>query len=293
MTWPPSITSVSTAILAIAIFAMFKARATLKGSTLAGPWAWLQIALIALLVTQLTFADGRPAIRAAVEFLAAVATVCPIVSVLGAKRPQQRAWHFVVLSLWIVLVLPAAEVLLIRSGAQLRMHAIRSGFLTTLILLGLANYALTRFSLAACAFALGQWLLLGPTIIQRPFARAEFALGSGLLGLAVITVCLKLPPRRTPGKGWNRAWLDFRDAFGALWALRVMERMNAATRRLGWKNQLTWRGFRAGDDPQRAAAIAQELALDPSAERSFRMLLRRFVDSDWYPPNAPDSTRYD
>jgi hypothetical protein len=282
----------SCGILATVILAMFTARARLKGTTLVGPWAWMQIALLALLVTQLATAGrwlSTPAIRAAVEFLAAAATICPLVSVLGAKRPQHRAWHFVVLSLWIVLVLPAAEVLLIRTGAELKMHAIRSAFLLALLLLGIANYALTRFSANACGYALGQWLLLGPTITHRAWSfPGAFAWGSALLGLAALSVCLNLPPRPAPRQGWNRAWLDFRDAFGSLWGLRVMERLNVTARRLGWKTELGWHGFPTPGDPQEVLAGAREPVLEAAVERSFRMLLRRFVADDWYPSAPPN-----
>jgi hypothetical protein len=38
-------------------------------------------------------------------------------------------------------------------------------------------------------------------------------------------------------------WFDFRDAFGTLWGLRVVERFNDTARRSNWPVRLGWRGF--------------------------------------------------
>jgi hypothetical protein len=43
--------------------------------------------------------------------------------------------------------------------------------------------------------------------------------------------------------GWSRTWLDFRDAFGVVWALRVMERVNTMPAAMEAGVRLNWDGF--------------------------------------------------
>jgi hypothetical protein len=73
----------------------------------------------------------------------------------------------------------------------------------------------------------------------------------------------------------DRVWLDFRDAFGAVWALRVMERMNAASTMYGWPVLLSWNGFSPRDDAPEVSPVP------PTVEESLRTLLRRFVSPEW------------
>jgi hypothetical protein len=282
----PAVT-LSSGLLAVAILVLSFQRTHVRNTTLIGPWRWLLMALFGLLLAQIAKASGMltsPTTTAAIEFLAGVATVCPIMSVLGAKRPQDKAWHFIVLSLWIVLVLPATEVLLLRSGASLRLHPIQSLFLAVLVVVGLLNYVPTRFWVAASGYALGQVALLGPHVLRRSPPEHAFETGVALVGLATLLVSLNRPPRRRPTEGWNRAWLDFRDAFGALWGLRVMERLNGAAVRLNWPTQISWRGFVSRHSVGRVDPQAEPV-MTRQAERSIRMLLRRFVSDSWLPPS--------
>jgi hypothetical protein len=281
----------SCGLLAVAVVGLVARRSAVAGSTLIGAWAWLQAALMSLLLVQLADHSGAfasPNIAASFEYLAALGTLTPVMAVMGAKRPQHGAWHFIVASLWIVLALPAADVLFIRTGGGLKIHTVQCWFLAILISLGIVNYAPTRFWPAAILYGLGQIALLGRPVRYLPslgtgFAELEIAAGSALVGLAVILVCLNLPPRRTPALSWNRAWLNFRDAYGALWGTRVMDRMNDAAGKLDWPTRLTWSGFcDVGDEQRQRSGDVPGRALDSHVERSFRMLLRRFVSSDWY-----------
>ena len=62
------------------------------------------------------------------RFAAAVLSFAPTMALLGAKRPQNGAWQFVVITLWAILALPAFEVLLRGRGEALaeRVDGIRS-----------------------------------------------------------------------------------------------------------------------------------------------------------------------
>ena len=70
-------------------------------------------------------------------------------AILGAKRPQNIGWQFIVGSLWIVLILPAADNVLLWRGGQLNIGAVREWFLTVLLFVGLSNYLLTRYGLTS------------------------------------------------------------------------------------------------------------------------------------------------
>jgi hypothetical protein len=113
-----------------------------------------------------------------------------------------------------------------------------------------------------------------------------------------------------------RAWIDFRDAYGAVWGVRVAERLNVAARRHGWPVLFAWRGLRVAA-PHDTAYLPDRLpdglpsepgsALPPSSgarhgaappdpdaalrrldpelqrrvRREFHALLRRFVSAPW------------
>jgi hypothetical protein len=86
----------------------------LRGTTLVGSQVWLGTCLVAVAAVDIwqTLAVERANASAAepLRFFAATLTFCPLMALMGAKRPQDRAWHFIVLSLWVVLALPAMHV---------------------------------------------------------------------------------------------------------------------------------------------------------------------------------------
>ena len=124
-------------------------------------WVWAAAAMVAVLGIETAIAVGAfgGAGIEAVRFAAAAATFCPVVALLGAKRPQDRAWQLIVLSFWVILALPAAQAWL-QPGQVLIVHPIWSWFLVVLIVVGASNYLPTRNAIAALLAAAGQAILV-------------------------------------------------------------------------------------------------------------------------------------
>lgn len=270
------------------------------GTTIAaaGWWALLAVAAVTLAGWSAARATAEmPAVWAGpAQFAAAVTTFCPAMAVLGAKRPQHRAWQFVVLTLWVVLALPAAEAWLLRSSGQVEVRDARGWFLVILAILSVVNYLPTRYACAALLAGAGQALLLAGELpaVRYPLGTGGVAAALALWLLALLLVVAGMPPRARGARCEQRCWLDFRDTFGALWALRVAERLNVAARRHRWGIEIHWRGVMPADR-QRDTAAPQEVAgqADPAdlaeddnrdeqaMRRSLRALLLRFVSPAW------------
>jgi hypothetical protein len=274
----------STAILifgAIGIASVFRWRVHAKGTTLTSVVCWTTISLISLVGTEVfclaSSRAGSDSLVIALRFAAAVSTFCPFVARLGAKRPQHKAWHFVVFTLWLVLASPAAESVVLRPGQMLDVDGARSWFLAVLILVGLFDRILTRFAGTALLAASGQSLLLA-AYLPLPTAVAEhtqvYWLGVALITLSVLFESFRLPRRNVDTLGMDALWLDFRDDFGTLWGIRVIERLNAAAELNGWDVRLGWSGFRRPDS-------AQHEELPEAFVVALRNLLRRFVGPEW------------
>jgi hypothetical protein len=269
----------------IGMAVLLSRRKAIAQTTLVGAWWWSAAALAAWSGVEVAaaFSAAHGGIRAFEPLRLAAMSLgfCPVVALIGAKRPQHRAWGFVVLSLWAILSLPAAELFLLHRGQRLDIGAARGGLLWVLILLGPISFAATRYWLASLLFSAGQVLAFSPhlAVIHR-----RLLLNSELAGLCLCAAAIAaawLVSRRTTAAAneYDRLWLDFRDTYGLLWGLRVQERINAAAQQSGWNLQLTWGGFRD------AASDRPLTAIDPVAEAGFRAtfrgLLRRFVSHAW------------
>ena len=246
-----------------------------NGTTLVAPRRWLVATLLAMAAFHGLdgWAQFNEVTRDALRFFVACMTYCPLMAVLGAKRPQHRGWQFVVLALWCALSQPALEAWAFGQQNHLQLHSVRQTFMLVLVFVGVANYVATRFCGAAVMYAAGQLLWFGPFTTLNSFLPEANVWGGSFMIVGAVLIASSGWPRRQPtASGWSMAWLDFRDAYGAAWGLRCQERWNAAARRLQWETKLGWSGF---DNPT---------VLEPDTaapQRSFRMLLRRFVSADW------------
>lgn len=260
---------------------------TVRESTLVIPWAW-SVGCFALVAATSTYAALVPASErgtsfVAMQFAAASGTLCPIVALVGAKRPQHSAWSFVVLALWLVLALPAAEVICLHPGQQLEINSIRSWFLWGLLAAELSAFVLTRYSLSMLLLVSGQivWLSEWLPLLPRFSSLAELREVTGLV-LATSAVVgawvISLRPARTSNQ-LDRLWFDFRDSFGLFWALKLAERVNDAGKQAGWDFDLGWGGFRTKADFAPLDQLSPETAT--ALRNSLQGLLRRFVSAEW------------
>jgi len=279
------------------------ARNRLRKTTLLGAWLWGALALGAWAVTFfVTEVLGvvSPGVADQLWLGSAVLLVCPLIAVLGARRPGSRVWGlFIVAPLAVVLDLPAVTAWNRDfHPAPLRLEVPMLAGYGLVLLMGAGNYLGTRFALPALLAAAA--MVLVPVSMSSLHWLAESfparATATLLLGIAVWMAAIamrkaarrggSLTPSPTPmGEGgasgpsrFDRLWNDFRDLYGIVWARRVMDRVNDAAVHEGWPVRLHLHGF-AGLDP----AQPPELAPDQlqQIERALRWLLRRFVDPEW------------
>jgi hypothetical protein len=248
----------------------------IRGTTLVAPWIWASVSLCTLTAVELALSlagEAGPTWAPAARYAAAMSTFTPIMALLGAKRPQDRGWQWIVLTLWIILCQPAGEWLLFGGVAEI--HPARFWFQMILVVVGATNGLGTKNWLASALYCGGQVLLLLPFHSVEPPLAANTAAFWGLAGifLSAVSVTATGVSQRELRGSLDRVWVDFRDEFGVVWALRILERVNASATMYDWPLHLTWQGFR-----ERESASNEIPSL---VEESFRTLLRRFVSAEW------------
>ena len=80
----------------------------------------------------------------------------------------------------------------------------------------------------------------------------------------------------------ERLWFWFRDLWGVVWALRILERFNRTAELKGWPVRLGWFGLEPAGAPAGAAARSgrPRSRIPPEAEAAFRGLIRRFAQPE-------------
>jgi hypothetical protein len=278
--------SIAIVLAASGLLIAIRTRRRIEGTTLVGPWGWLVFALLALCGSELWITQASiPGSQTRMLRLAAACTsFLPLMSLLGAKRPQHKAWHFIVLSLWVILLLPVLEGLLLRPEKAPDLQGIRSAFVVGLIALGLINHLPTRYWLSALLVGIGQAVLLCEhvawlTLLNPSPSGPAWLVGQTLIVLALITATVTRRRSKANMDESDRLWFDFRDQFGLLWGLRFSERINAASGLAGWPVELHWNGFRYRDG---RSSIKQRSGDEfPKFQQAVDNLLRRFVSDEW------------
>lgn len=167
------------------------------------------------------------------SYLSLSLTACAGIAVLGARRPHEGAWNFVVLGLLAVFLLPWAENALLGTDS---MGPTRWIFLGALLVIGVANYLPTRQWPIAFVVGALSGMRLTELILDRPIFDISFNL--------LLPAAWMFDLRRRETAMPDQAWRSIRDSFGYFWSQRVREQFNASARNAGWKTTLTWQGFR-------------------------------------------------
>jgi hypothetical protein len=252
-----------------------------QGTTLGPAWHWALAGVVLWeLAWLLSFSSIPNAYFDYLWYSVALLGLCPPITVLGAKRPGARVWAvFVVLPLLLVFAWPAAVGWI--DGFPPERLTLETPMLLgygLVLVMGYGNYLGTRHSLSALMIALSLgWLVwhfaatpeagerlrpLGPTLI---FAMAA------VLGVTATTQ----PTQAISGE--DRLWRDFQEAFGIVWAKRIMDRINHTASQEIWSARLEMPGFVWNE-----SVSAEERAHTLSRiHHALRWHLRRFVDPAW------------
>jgi hypothetical protein len=264
-----------------------------RGTTAVPAAAWAAAACLAAAAEfawHATGGSGDVATAACLRLGVTAFTVCPIISLLGAKRPQHGVWQFIVGSLGVVLALPAATALLVRPGSPPDVLTAERLLVLALVLVGWLNYLGTRRAWAATLIAAGQFAFVRdflplPAVAFAPLpAAAVDAVAAVLVAAgAALALAQSLTAAGSARSGSSAAggglaaevepaFRAVRETFGAAWTLRIVERFNAVAATRGWSSRLAFSGV---------VADAEDGAERDAAARTLGAILRRFVDSDW------------
>lgn len=258
-----------------------------RNTTLVQAARWAIVALAVWTISWIGELGIFPFSRAILDHLwyaAAVLALCPLISVLGSRRPGIRVWTgFILLPLLCVLGWPVISVGIQSNdlrGLQLETPQLIA-FLLVLIM-GAGNYCGTRFTLvilsygAACLIQAVSLSVNCPTwLTERNWAALIAILFLG--GSALLASDFISPSPATTNR-FDKLWLDFFDTFGLVWGRRIQDRVNHMAMKEQWPARLELHGFEWNlPNEQDASREATEARI----EHTFRWLLRRFVDPPW------------
>jgi len=268
-----------------------------RGSTASPATLWALSASLVLVLDTGLRASGmvsQPASAASLRLVTAALSMCPAMSLLGAKRPQHGVWQLIVASLVMILLLPVLATTLARPGGVPDVHLLGRGFLVMLSLVGWMNFVTTSRGSAATLVTCGQLVVLRgflPLVDSEPAFPPTASASASLAASIDSTGCLLvaaggllalLPtrgPRNPPSPGTFAAsvapaFLGFRETLGAAWTLRVMERFDAIATSRNWPCRLRFGGIDPADAPL-------DGPWQRDARRALAALLRRFVSPEW------------
>jgi hypothetical protein len=215
---------------------------------------------------------GRPA-AGHLAYFCTLAVLAALVSVLNARQPGGGAWGILMALLVLVFLIPWLEGPgLGRAPSPLaRLHLDNPWtlFYGLLVLAGVTNYLPTRFGPAAAWLGLGLCLeYLGLTrVVPTPAGLAAVWAAVPWTVAAAALTAERRARSAPPARGALEAlWFWFRDHWGVVWALRVLERFNRSAASNGWPFRLAWQGVvpapgakAVGEVPGEAAAVLKGL----------------------------------
>jgi hypothetical protein len=268
----------ASAFLAIVVAAVaWRAARRVRDTTLEPPARWTILAAVVFALVEGVIpsqdSSGNALVTALARYAAAAGTFCPIMAVLGAKRPQDRGWQWVVASLWLVLLVPAVQAWVARGGNTLELPTVWRVLLVGLASLAFLNYGPTAWGLNAALVAGGQLVLFSVYFYN---ASADDLATSRLVAAALVALAVGLRPRRVCSAQLSATarWLAFRNGWGAFWGLRVMHRINETAEASQWPVRLTWGGFASADAHREATTLDDRVTAQ--IEQTMDSLLWRF-----------------
>ncbi len=217
-------------------------------------------------------------------YWAAVLTCCPLISVLGAKRPTSRGWSwFIILPLIAVLGWPALTIFLVPSPDLVPLEIqspVLIGFILVLVM-GTGNYMGSRYGLSILmvsgAALLSLWPVFSSFAGDLNFATRIRAFSALLCGIGVLHGFRQAGRPTLDESKYDQLWFDFRDAFGIVWSIRIQDRINQTAQKEGWVVRLGTEGF-VWDQNVSDEQIKQS---EDRLEHTLHWLLRRFVEPEW------------
>ncbi len=268
---------------------LIRLRRRIRETTLITAWNWTFASWIAWeFAWLLGFFPIEAGIQNHVWYLTAVLSLCPPIAVLGAKRPGSRVWaFFVLMPLVLVFSWPAwVEWVQHFPPNSLQLELPMQIAFGLVLVMGYGNYLGTRKSLTTLmiAFALG-WLVSqfsGTPDSETPLQ----PIGPTLLIVFGSWVPLVIKARKVEEyDALNHVWQEFQEAFGIVWAKRVMDRVNFMAEQEQWSARLDIQGLIWMENPDPAQIQFTNERLD----YTFRWLMRRFVDPEWLDERLPAS----
>ena len=266
---------------------LFEAWQAVRGTALRPAMVWAIAAVALAVVAQgaallQPLASGRT-IAERLTYLCVLSLLAASGSVLNARTPGGKAWACLMLLLVVVFLIPWLEeqTRLRRATTLLPIHldapwSIFYGFIVVVVV---TNYLPTRFGWAAAALG-GLFLLEFVALTSTSWPPERRATAWSWIGwlLALALEVARLSARRIEAarSRCERLWFWFRDHWGVVWALRVLERFNRAAEVSHWPIRLTWFGL----VPLSEAAGARPLPSDDELETTFRNLMKRFAQSE-------------
>ena len=268
------------------IFRLWQARRRVTGTTLMTAWQWAAAGMLlwaSAWCLTILFPWVERAASDQIWYGVSLVMLCPPMAVLGAKRPAARVWGWFILSP-MLLVLGWPALLAWRGGAGPQRLLLPEPALVAyglVCLMGIGNYLGTRFAPQAALFGVALFWLIAPLSGSRIewFASPDLCRMWGTLCLTAAVWSAGLSRRRAVSERppLDRMWIDFRNLYGVVWARRTQDRFNAAASQTNLAVRLEQDGFRL------AAGTTAEAQAETwlTAEKTFRWLLRRFVDAEW------------
>jgi hypothetical protein len=268
-----------------------------RGTTAVPAAVWTAIAWLTLTGEMAVRSRGglvEPGDAASIRLVVVAVSLCPAMSLLGAKRPQHGVWQFIVASLAIVLALPVGRAMVVMPGSMPDVHIMAEWFMLVLAGIGWMNFIATRRGVAATLITAGQIVLMRPflpglamdsqitSVIASPVIDSV-AIGAAAAGTLIAV--LQGWRRGSVRQAGNRSahplaalvdppFMALRETLGAAWALRIAERFDQIAVARGWPCRLSFGGLSVSE-PEGDARWHRD------AWRAFVALMRRFVTVDW------------